>query len=296
MPAIRPSSRRRVPAGAASLALAAGLLLAAGCGGDDDGGSSHDEREFSNAGITWWRQMDAALMANTAALDYGAGGLPRPAAGPWRDRLAPAHEYGLNCPDIAVAPMAEALRIYVVYGDAGCASDLTGQVHSGYVQLDVNLPLKIGTLTASNWTTGGYRVNGIIGAAFQDTMVTIDARDLMVTSPTGSVQITSCLGIWWSKGGTRLLLSDDSWRILGTADVNTLALESAAIYHLEVDDAAPVVVTAQCRWPVSGRLSIQRQEPPLAATLDFGNGACDAQARLTIGGRSTTIDLGNPPD
>ncbi|HEX7880385.1 MAG TPA: hypothetical protein VF720_13300 [Candidatus Eisenbacteria bacterium] len=283
-------------------------LAAPGCGGEDDDELSHDEREVRNAGITWWRQLDVALIANTAALDYGAGGLTPPSSrpdpgpfgavpsGPVRGALQPAHAYGINCPDVTPAVTGDLMRVYVVYGDLGCQSDLSGQRQTGYVQLDVTLPTKTGTLVAANLATGDYRVNGTIGATYQDTMVTIDARSLMVSSPEGSVTITSCLGIFWSMGGSRELLSDDSWRILGTSTVNTLSLESGAIYHLEVPEDDPILANPRCAWPVSGRVDIQRQEPPLAATLDFGDGACDSEAILTVAGRTRIVDLENVSD
>jgi hypothetical protein len=294
---VRRRTGRRRPL--AALGLLA-CLFAAGCGDDggDDGGLSHDERQVRNAGITFWRQLDTALLANTAALDYGAGGLGRaPERHPVRDagRLPrtprPAHLYGINCPDVVPLPNADRIVVYVVYGDSGCVADLTGVRHRGNVALDVTPSLRSGVLTANDWTTGAYRVNGTIGATYQDTMVTIDARALMVSSPDGSVTVTSCLGIWWSSGGTRDWLFDDSWRILGTANVNTLSLESGAIYQVEVDDAAPILANSRCTWPVSGRIAIDRLEPPLAATFDFGDGTCDSKATLTVAGRTTTIDL-----
>jgi hypothetical protein len=52
-----------------------------------------------------------------------------------------------------------------------------------------------------------------------------------------------------------------------------------------VEDAAPVMANTRCAWPVSGRLTIQRQEPALAASLDFGDGTCDSKAVLTVAGR-----------
>ncbi|TPW01294.1 MAG: hypothetical protein FD129_3399 [bacterium] len=243
---------------AAPLALAATLVvatfLAAGCGDDDEGDDlTTDETAVKNAGITLWRSVDAALLANTGALDFGAG-LTR--AVNKEIAVLPAHEYGLECPDITVTPMLTEIRAFVGYGDDGCTSELTGEFHSGF-----------------------------------DSTVTIDARDVTVVSPDGSVSLTSCMGITWSKGGTRLQLTDDSWRIEGTGVVNTLDFKSGAIYDVEVVTGHPLVVLGSCSWPVSGTLTIERREPPLSASLDFGSGACDALATLTVAGRRQTIDL-----
>ena len=278
---------------AAPLALAATLVvatfLAAGCGDDDEGDDlTTDETAVKNAGITLWRSVDAALLANTGALDFGAG-LTR--AVNKEIAVLPAHEYGLECPDITVTPMLTEIRAFVGYGDDGCTSELTGEFHSGSCELVVSLAARNGTLTAHSLTTGEYRVEGIIGASYLDSTVTIDARDVTVVSPDGSVSLTSCMGITWSKGGTRLQLTDDSWRIEGTGVVNTLDFKSGAIYDVEVVTGHPLVVLGSCSWPVSGTLTIERREPPLSASLDFGSGACDALATLTVAGRRQTIDL-----
>jgi len=267
--------------------LALVLVMAIGCGGDDDVGElSTDQVAVMNAGITAWRSIDAALLANTAALDFGVGP-------PRSTLLSPAHEYGLACPDLTVGVMLTELQILVDYGDDGCISDLSGQEHSGLAELVVSLGETTGTLTANSLTTGDYRVDGIIGATYLDTTVTIDARDVTVMSPDGNVMLTSCLGITWSKGGNRLLLSDDSWRIEGTAVVSTLDFKSGATYDLEVVPGKELIVNSQCRWPVSGSLTIERREPPLTARLDFGEGACDAMATVTVAGRSQVVDLGS---
>jgi len=286
------------------LLLAAAAFLFFGCSDDDDGGTTVDGTAVKNAGITLWRSIDAALLANTAALDFDAGrhGAGRPSRVlpttivRGTDRLppiplAPSHEYGLDCPDLSVGVMLTELRIFMVYGDSGCTSELTGVTHSGYAELNVSPGQRNGTLTAHSLTTGEYRVEGIIGASYLDSTVTIDARDVTVVSPDGSVSLTSCLGITWSKGGSRLLLSDDSWRIEGTGVVNTLSFKSGAIYDVEVVPGDHLLVVSTCRWPVAGSLTIERREPPLNARLDFGDGACDALATLTLAGRSQTIDL-----
>ena len=130
-----------------TLRIAVGLLLvalalAAGCGGEDDDGNSEEARLAANIGVTLWRSIDAALLANTAALDLGAGivgdcapsGNVTTSGRRLPGHLAPAHQYGLLCPDITYAPMTEGMRVFVVYGDAGCNSELTGENHAGFVE------------------------------------------------------------------------------------------------------------------------------------------------------------------
>jgi hypothetical protein len=291
-----------VHTGATALALAVTLALVAGCGDDDDAGDTSPPPEAlaaADAVLGGWRLLESSLLAHGAAFEgrrrAGEESPALPADAPLpRHRLEPLHEFELECPDISINRNGSELTVFVVYGDAGCASDLTGEVHSGHVRLDVDLaavPAITGTLAVNDYTTGDWRVDGTIGAVFADSSWILDASRVLVAGPGDSSAVTACLGVTWHNAGTRGAVDDDSWSVEGFASVEDAALlEAGPLTSIEVDPAEHLLIAAGCRWPTAGRLELRTgQDPPIR--IDFGDGACDDLVDVTVLGRTVTLSL-----
>ncbi len=54
---------------------------------------------------------------------------------------------------------------------------------------------------------------------------------------------------------------------------------------------SPVLRSFECQWPLSGVLSLQWNNNPAKASIDYGNGNCDNRARLTYKGAEMDIQL-----
>lgn len=282
-----------------------GLLVAvgAGCGDDDDdsdnGTVAPEAVVAADAVLGGWRLLESTLLAHGAAFEgrrrAGEEAPGDPAdAGAARNRLAPRHEFDLDCPDISINRNGAQLTVFVVYGLAGCTSELTGEFHSGHVQLDVDLaalPAVTGTMAVNDYTTGDWRVDGTIGAVIADSSWILDASRVLVAGPDDSAAVTACLGVTWHDASTRGTMSDDSWTVQGFASVEDAALlEEGPFTTLEVDPDEHLLVRAGCRWPVAGRVEVRTGEDP-PVTIDFGDGACDDLVDVTVLGRTVTLSL-----
>jgi len=84
---------------------------------------------------------------------------------------------------------------------------------------------------------------------------------------------------------TPLILSDDVWRIEGSSSGTTReGIAWTASYP------SALVKKVSCKWFSSGSVLITPQGE-LARTINFGDGTCDNKATLTIGDKTTNIEL-----
>jgi hypothetical protein len=90
---------------------------------------------------------------------------------------------------------------------------------------------------------------------------------------------------WISGANTPLILSDDVYSITGTANGTNAAGNSYTIVITQ-----PLVRNMACRWFESGKLEVTPQNKP-TRTLDYGSSGCDANASVTIKGKTYPILL-----
>lgn len=90
----------------------------------------------------------------------------------------------------------------------------------------------------------------------------------------------------FTAGYTTAILEDNSYAITGnwTTTGPTGNVHTATI-------TAPIIINLSCAHIVQGTISFTRRNS--VAVLDYGNGACDALATLTINGVVRNIVLGN---
>src|SRR5438093_1249621 len=114
----------------------------------------------------------------------------------------------------------------------------------------------------------------------------INVITAIVTLPSGQLIVwTSVRDREWIGGDSTWLPFDDKYSITGSAsgtDRNGNAFT--------VTITSPLIVAFLCPWIEQGTLEITHGNLP-TATLDYGNGTCDAEATITINGSTTTITL-----
>jgi len=112
--------------------------------------------------------------------------------------------------------------------------------------------------------------------------------NLTVTTPQGAVYHRTGQRVRnFTAGWQTLDLSDNEFDITGTW-VTTFpsgTVQTAAIIF-------PLIVHWDCAHIMSGTIDFSRNNSSATAVLDYGDGACDDQAILTINGTPYPIDLG----
>lgn len=88
-----------------------------------------------------------------------------------------------------------------------------------------------------------------------------------------------------TAGGSTFVFADDVWSVTGT--VTGVNLDSKN-YILTI--TSPLIYKTGCFYPLSGLVKIETVGGDLQ-TIDYGTGACDNLATLTVGGVSTEIKL-----
>ena len=117
---------------------------------------------------------------------------------------------------------------------------------------------------------------------------TTEVTNAVATSATSGTFTWECTRVTtWVEGTGDLDASNNVFEVVGVA--NGVTRQNIA-YDVVVDADAPLRVEASCPNIVSGRFSIS---PADRATrvIDYGTGACDNVATLTVGQYSGTITL-----
>ncbi|MDX2247030.1 MAG: hypothetical protein SF052_09660 [Bacteroidia bacterium] len=152
-----------------------------------------------------------------------------------------------------------------------------------------------------NITTDGYRITNLIGTWFDFTFEkTITRQDVATDQPVFNVlvtaaELTSEKGetITWSsrrkitltEGAGDLDPSNNIYSITGTA--SGVARNEVA-FDVEITEA--LILNATCNIITAGVVVLSPAEKT-ARTIDYGDGACDKEATVSIGDFTTTISL-----
>ena len=139
-------------------------------------------------------------------------------------------------------------------------------------------------LDSIRYTTNDYYRNkvGVKGTklvVFKDFgMVTISVRDAQIIKPNGSI-------VTWSSERTRKKISEGSFEITGYS-FGTNA--SNKPYKLTI--LTPLLVSYGCSYIQKGSVKLERTGKK-DAVIEYGDGACDDKAKLTVGAWSIDIVL-----
>lgn len=157
------------------------------------------------------------------------------------------------------------------------------------------------TITFQNYTvnnyglTGTLRTNGVSRNASNEWQYNLTLENGTVTFPNKTIQLGFDRVYTWTEGIGSLDYTDDVFTITGNSSgitANGIAFTSTITTPLTKKS---ICWAQQIIYPVSGILDIQftrntgRAIPNV--TLDYGNGACDKEATVTIGNQTSTITL-----
>jgi hypothetical protein len=127
-----------------------------------------------------------------------------------------------------------------------------------------------------------YNTTDVAGNPIYD--ITIDGHVILANS-TDTISSSSTRTRTWIAGFNTPNRADDVYEISGGG---TITRANGKTFSIQV--TTPLQVALACRWIQSGVVTITPQGGT-ARTLDYGSGTCDAQATLTVNGKTHSITL-----
>jgi len=101
----------------------------------------------------------------------------------------------------------------------------------------------------------------------------------------GTISWNSTRTRTWIGGATTTSWKDDVYEISGSG---TVTRANGKTFDMTI--TTPLHIALDCRWIESGVVEI-RPAGGAVRSLDYGNGACDAQANYTVNGKTYSITL-----
>jgi hypothetical protein len=260
----------------------------AGCGDDEDPQpqDSVTAQEAAMVSRSLVLGLETGYSGAPALLEAAsqAPGLPGGAAG------------GIECPAVTVEDGASFLDVTLDYGPPpGCMSVLDGREHSG--SLRIRKPQNQSSLSFlfTNYVTGDHAISGSVTGSIAPGILTVVLTDLFLSGPEGITAVDGTFTGSWDNNETPGNLTDDSWEIHIT-DEAVITATDQKVYFVSVSHTDPLIFMAGCPWPVAGTIHITVQltgsdDTSAATTVDFGDGACDSFAQVTIGNVTRTLNL-----
>lgn len=183
--------------------------------------------------------------------------------------------------------------ITIDYGSTGCTG-INGWVRKGKISYTLNkLPREAGAVvnvSFENYYVNGYKLEG----SYSITNNGSSDANLNITTRLVNGKITYPDGKWYSRtstinwqqvaGSTTALVLDDEFNVTGEA-----VIKSSANNELITSSKTPLLRKVTCGNFVSGQLNVAYNG--IAGVLDFGGGACDKNATLSLGTRNYEVTL-----
>lgn len=148
------------------------------------------------------------------------------------------------------------------------------------------------TITTNNYYVNNYKVEGtktITNQGHINSIATfsINVSNATITTPDNkTINWNSQRTRSWVAGESTLgVVSDDVYEITGTASGRGI---KGNAFNLTI--TSPLRVEMNCRWIVKGTIKLTPDNLD-DRIIDFGNGACDDQATVSINGSTYTITL-----
>jgi len=201
-------------------------------------------------------------------------------------------------------------KVIIDFGSIGCPGP-DGRVRKGKIITEYTNRLTVhgamATTTFLNFfvdavqVEGTHQITNVSGSPVPPTTI---ARKYKVEVINGKLTHPNSNYTEWSSTRTITqveglltpdLARDDAYKIEGSA--NGVVKRNNLLVRWESAITEPLLRRLTCRWIVKGRVrSVRANLPdpnnsPWAAVLDFGTGACDNQASITINGRTRQITL-----
>lgn len=160
-------------------------------------------------------------------------------------------------------------------------------------------PLSVVGSTATTTFNGYYVDSTLVGgthiitnASVGNTNIyTVQVVNGMLTEPSGNYTSWNKTKTWTQIAGanTPHYLLDDVFSITGGSTGTTVNGDSTYQWTGSINPSAPLIRDLDCRWIVQGEKTMTWNS--ITAVLDYGKGACDNLATLTIDGRTFNIVL-----
>jgi hypothetical protein len=150
------------------------------------------------------------------------------------------------------------------------------------------------TIVPENYTVAGYSFsfnkvithNGLNGQG--DPSWTTVVTNAVLSHPTNGSSSWECTRVTtWTDGYGDMDVSNNAYEVTGTASGVS---RNGVPYTAVVDMDRPLRILANCPNIVSGVLGLTPQDRQ-TREIDYGNGACDKDAVLTVGNYTTIITL-----
>lgn len=183
--------------------------------------------------------------------------------------------------------------VTIDYGSTGCIG-INGWVRKGKISYTLTkLPRETGavvSVTFDNYSVNGYKLEG----SYSITNNGSSDANLNITTRLVNGKITYPDGKWYTRNstinwqqvagsGTASIL-DDEFNVTGEA-----VIKSSANNELITSSKTPLLRKVTCGNFVSGQLNVAYNG--IAGVLDFGSGACDKNATLSLGSRNYEVTL-----
>lgn len=206
---------------------------------------------------------------------------------------------GIYCPGATVTVTITSATTATMVVDFGTGSNCldgrlrTGKLNASFVGKWKDAGSTV-TITPDNYTVAGYAFtfnkvityNGLNGQS--DPYWTVVVTNAVLSHPTNGTSTWSCDRVTtWTEGHADTDPTNNEYEVTGTAEGVS---RNGVNYTVVVDASQPLKVLASCPNIVSGVLGLTPQGK-LTREIDYGTGACDNQAVLTVGNYTTTITL-----
>lgn len=144
-------------------------------------------------------------------------------------------------------------------------------------------------ITMNNFTINGNKIEGkkVIERSTENQYrftVTLTNGKVTFTDGTQYTREFTRTRTWASGFATPLFIWDDEFEIEGTA---TGVNRNGKTYTHQI--STPLLIKNACRWIVSGTITLTVDGK--SATIDYGDGTCDAKATVTMNGETFEINL-----
>ena len=183
--------------------------------------------------------------------------------------------------------------ITIDYGSTGCTG-INGWVRKGKISYTLTkLPRESGAVvnvSFDNYSVNGYKLEGsysITNNGSTDANLNITTRLVngKITYPDGKWYTRTSTITWQQVAGSATAsVLDDEFNVTGEA-----VIKSSANNELITSSKTPLLRKVTCGNFVSGKLNVAYNG--IAGVLDFGGGACDKNAVLSLGTRNYEVTL-----
>lgn len=207
-----------------------------------------------------------------------------------------------SCATVAVSPIGSfPTTLTIDFGSLGCMGT-DGRYRKGIIQAVFTGPwrdsLSVVTVTPQNYYVDGYLLSGTKTIENKGRVGGFLTYDVQVNN--GKVTDQSNAVITWNSNVTYTWIEGDSTTLIthGSAgildDVYTISGTYSGVNrqgnNFTAQTTSPIRKELDCRWPVSGVLTITPQGLE-TRTINFGTGSCDNYAIVSVAGYSKSVQM-----